>query len=100
DPQRAPEGQRPGTERPRRQHADVERPDGVHIAPPAAGASFGRGNVRWSNGHRCVPPSSGVFGQNHPTIVTNRGTAPYTTPHGVKIDQMYRIVAAMAVRNG
>ena len=67
---------RPRAERAGRQRADVERADVAHIAPPAAGASFGRGSVRCANGQSCVPPSSGLFGQNHPTIVTNTGTAP------------------------
>ena len=76
DAERAPERQRPRAERARRQRADVERADVAHIAPPAAGASFGRGSVRCANGQSCVPPSSGLFGQNQPTIVTNTGTAP------------------------
>ncbi len=70
------------------------------MAPPVAGASSGLGSVRWASGQTGVPPSSGLFGQNHPIIVTNTGTAPYTTPQGVKIDQTNKIVVAIAVRNG
>ena len=61
---------------------------------------FGRGSVRCANGQSGVPPSCGLFGQNQPTIVTNTGIAPYTTPHGVKIDQMNKIVVVIAVKNG
>src|SRR5204862_1402501 len=98
--ERSPERQGPGAEGAGRQRTDIKSADLAHIAPPAAGASFGRGNVRCANGQSCVPPSSGLFGQNHPTIVTNTGTAPYTTPQGVKMDHTKRMDTAIPARNG
>src|SRR5689334_1725172 len=78
----------------------ISRRIGIAGMRQTPGASFGSGSVRCRIGHRCVPPSSELLGQNHPVIAANTGTAPYTTAHGLKIDPMNSAVVASAVTNG